>query len=148
MPAGVKMFLLTVVAVLLAAGALHDEAEDDVTGVRVALRGAGREAERLAGEERQEVGELAQPRGRRGVVPRAEDVAEARAMLEELAEGDLVGARNGRAREMHGDGVVEGQLAGGGELLDRHLGEVLADRADVEHGLGRVGRLRLFRAKP
>jgi len=83
--------LRDVVRKALSGDSFDDQAEDDVTGVRITLFRAGLESERLAGEERQVVGERAKSDSGLGRIAFVEEVAYPRAMGEQLRERDAFG---------------------------------------------------------
>ena len=117
-----------------------DRPQHDVAGVRVAAPGSRLEQQRLGGEQRKVVPVGAQV-GLVGVEERrSEDVAETRRVIEEPGDGDPAPRLRVRVvREQVEDRVVEGELAGFPELADRHLGQLLVDRAEVEPGAHPVG---------
>ena len=131
--------LAHVVVVALSRDLLDDQPEHDVARVRVALRRARLEEERLVHEHRQEVGERPKFRLRRRVVALAEEVAEARRHRQELLDGDLVGDGRRVVGQALADRVRQRELALLGELGDRDLCEDLVDRAEVELRVRAVG---------
>lgn len=130
------------VVVVLAGHRFDDRSQDDVAGVGVLLVRSGLEFERIVDEQGEEVPYRAD--SLLGPLPelRSEDVPQPGAVLQEVAEGDLLPNLGARiARQVLAHGVVEGELPFFRELVDDEAGEELGDRSDVELRVRPVGHL-------
>jgi hypothetical protein len=112
---------------------LDDEPERDVVRVRVARPAARLERQRLGGREAQNVDRVKGGRSERPLEPRrvVGVVREPRAVLEQVADGDLVPAGDD-PRQVVGESPVEPELRLLDELEHDRRRECLRDAADAE----------------